>query len=244
MSFRRLRPRLLARLIARRPSLYLRLKGPTHDRVATDTGFPREHARLVRAGGSVQLLPERCHLWSLARTAAAARPGARAAAGVYRGGSAELSAAAKPAVAPFPLFDAFGGMPAVAPGGGAFRPGDFADTSVASVRNRLAGSPGVEFHPGFCPETAATPSLRATRFQLVHLDLDLYQSTLAGLEFFYPRLQPGGAPVSHDYGDASEPGVKEAFNDFLRGRPEHAKPLRLTQGLATKLEHPAPLNPR
>ena len=109
------------------------------------------------------------------------------------------------------------------------------------LRNRLADSPGVEFRPGFCPETAATPPLRATRF---HLDLDLYQSTLAGLEFSYPQLQPGGALVSHDYGDASEPGVKQALNDFLRGRPEHAKPLRLTQGLAIKLEHPAPLNPR
>jgi O-methyltransferase len=242
MNIRRLRNHLLALLIERRPLVFLRLKNLTAHRLARDADFLRTHARLVRAGDCVQRLPERYHLWSLAR-AAAGRPGAWAEAGVYRGGSAELIAAAKPAATPFHLFDTFGGMPAVAPGDGAFRPGDFADTSVASVRNRLAGSPGVEFHPGFCPETAATPPLRATRFQLVHLDLDLYQSTLAGLKFFYPRLQPDGAPVSHDYGDASEPGVKQAFNDFLRGRPEHAKPLRLTQGLATKLEHPAPLNP-
>lgn len=131
-------------------------------------------------------------------------------------------------------------MPAVAPGDGAFQPGDFADTSVVTVRNRLAGSPGVEFHPGFFPETAATPVLRATRFQFVHLDLDLYRSTLDALEFFYPRLLPGAMLVSHDYGDASVPGVKQAFDDFLHDRPEQVTPLWLTQGLLIKFGHSSP----
>ncbi len=239
MNLRRLRNHLLARLIERRPSLFLRLKGLTQHRLATDADFLRVHARLVRAGDCVQRLPERYHLWALAR-AAADQPGAWAEAGVYRGGSAEIICAAKPVTTALHLFDTFGGMPAVAPGDGAFQPGDFADTSVASVRSRLAGSGGVEFHPGFFPDTADTPALRATRFQFVHLDLDLYQSTLAGLEFFYPRLLPGGVLISHDYGDATVPGVKQAFDDFLRERPERVTPLWLTQGLLIKLGHSMP----
>ncbi|MBC7366395.1 MAG: class I SAM-dependent methyltransferase [Undibacterium sp.] len=238
MNFRRLRHYLLARLVERRPSLYLRLKGLAHHALAADPDFLRIHARLVRAGDCVQRLPERYHLWALAR-AAAGQPGAWAEAGVYRGGSAELIAAAKPPATPLHLFDTFGGMPAVAAGDGAFRPGDFADTSVAAVRARLAGSAAVEFHPGFFPDTAATPALRATSFQFVHLDLDLYQSTLAGLEFFYPRLLPGGVLISHDYGDATVPGVKGAFDNFLRGRPERVTPLWLTQGLLVRLGDPA-----
>lgn len=243
MNLRRLRHHLLARLIERRPSLYLRLKGLTHHRLATDADFLRVHARLVRAGDCVQRMPERYHLWALAR-AAAGRPGAWAEAGVYRGGSAELICAAKPAATPFHLFDTFGGMPAVAADDGAFRPGDFADTSVARVRARLTGRENVEFHPGFFPDTAATPALRGTSFQFVHIDLDLYQSTLAGLEFFYPRLLPGGMLVSHDYGDATVPGVKRAFDDFLRGRPERVTPLWLTQGLLVRLGLPEADAPR
>ena len=242
MNIRNLRNHLLALLIKRRPGYLLRLKNLSDHRLARDADFLRIHARLVRAGDCVQRLPERYHLRSLAR-AAADRPGARAEAGVYRGGSAELIAAAKPPATPFHLFDTFGGMPAVAPGDGAFRPDDFADTSVTSVRRRLGGTLGVEFHPGVFPETAATPARRATRFQFVHLDLDLYQSTLAGLEFFYLRLLPGAALVSHDYGFASVPGVKQAFDDFLRGRPKQVTPLWLTQGLLIKLADPASPGP-
>ncbi len=50
------------------------------------------------------------------------------------------------------------------------------------------------------------------RFSFVHLDVDLYESTLAGLEYFYPRLIPGGVILSHDYSILA--GVKKAFEDF------------------------------
>ncbi len=234
MNCRRLRNHLLASLIERRPGLYFSLKKLTKHRLTEDADFVRIHARLVRAGDCSQLLSERYNLWALARDAAL-RPGAWAEAGVYRGGSAELLCAIKPAATPFHLFDTFGGMPSVETGDGAFRPGDFADTSVSAVRARLAGTPGLSFHPGFFPDSAATEELRATRFQFVHLDLDLYQSTLAGLEFFYPRLLPGGALISHDYGDITVPGVKRAFDDFLRNRPERVTPLWLTQGVLIKI---------
>ena len=50
------------------------------------------------------------------------------------------------------------------------------------------------------------------RFSLVHLDADLYASTLADLEFFYPRMIPGGIIITHDF--STLPGVARAFSEF------------------------------
>src|SRR2546430_11261444 len=54
-----------------------------------------------------------------------------------------------------------------------------------------------------------------------HIDVDLYTSTLACLEFFYPRLVPGGILLSHDYSLLT--GVKAAFTEFLAGKPERSE---------------------
>jgi O-methyltransferase len=45
--------------------------------------------------------------------------------------------------------------------------------------------------------------------------LDIYRSTLDGLRFFYPRLVRKGVIISHDYGNKTAPGVKQAFDEFL-----------------------------
>jgi hypothetical protein len=55
-------------------------------------------------------------------------------------------------------------------------------------------------------------------FSFVHLDVDLYQSTLSGLEWFYPRLNRGGVLISHDYTIAK--GVRKAFDEFFIDKPE------------------------
>jgi O-methyltransferase len=56
-------------------------------------------------------------------------------------------------------------------------------------------------------------------FSLVNLDADLYLPTKAGLEFFYPRLSPGGIIIIHDY-NYKWPGIKKAADDFAAGIPE------------------------
>jgi hypothetical protein len=43
---------------------------------------------------------------------------------------------------------------------------------------------------GYFPETAR--GLENERFAFVMLDVDNYEASLAGLEFFYPRLNHGG----------------------------------------------------
>jgi O-methyltransferase len=129
--------------------------------------------------------------------------------GVYRGSSARIICEAKGNSA-LHLFDTFSGLPD--PGAGeqrVFTEGQYA-ASLSSVRSVLSVYSGVHFHPGIFPQSAG--GLDALRFSLVHLDADLYASTLAGLEFFYPRMIPSGIIITHDF--STLPGVARAFSEF------------------------------
>ncbi|RYD92058.1 MAG: methyltransferase, partial [Sphingobacteriales bacterium] len=52
------------------------------------------------------------------------------------------------------------------------------------------------------------------RFCLVSIDADLYDPILAGLRFFYPRLDKGGAIMVHDYNNSEYPGARQAVHEF------------------------------
>ncbi|MBA4032797.1 MAG: methyltransferase [Planctomyces sp.] len=58
------------------------------------------------------------------------------------------------------------------------------------------------------------------RFSFVHLDVDLAAPTRQSLEFFYPRLNPGGILVCDDYGYETCPGAYEACNTFFSDKGE------------------------
>lgn len=90
--------------------------------------------------------------------------------------------------------------------------GDFADTSIAFVQSRLPYPDKAMFHKGFFPDTAA--GLENCRFALVSLDADLYAPTLAGLHYFYPRLNPGGMILLHDYNNRRFRGAWQAVADY------------------------------
>ena len=70
----------------------------------------------------------------------------------------------------------------------------------------------VVLRKGYFPETAE--GLESVRFALVSLDLDLYAPTLAALRFFYPRLNPGGTILLHDYGNGRFSGVHRAVAEY------------------------------
>lgn len=91
---------------------------------------------------------------------------------------------------------------------------DFSDTSEEAVVNRLPYPETVIVRKGYFPETAL--GLENESFALVSMDVDLYAPTLAGLKFFYPRLNQGGAIVIHDYNSSQFSGVKRAVNEFER----------------------------
>ena len=68
----------------------------------------------------------------------------------------------------------------------------------------------VRFVEGLFSETL--PKLEATRFALIRLDGDLYESTMDALQALYPRLSRGGFVVVDDYAMRSS---RTAVHDYL-----------------------------
>lgn len=64
---------------------------------------------------------------------------------------------------------------------------------------------------GFFPDTALNVK---DFFCYVHLDMDIYQSTMDGLKFFWPRMVEQGIIMIDDYYNDHCPGVKKAVDEF------------------------------
>lgn len=176
-------------------------------------------AELMRQVRPRTLVPEdRCFfVYQLARGLNAAS-GDFAEVGVYRGGTAHLIAQAAPDKT-LHLFDTFEGMPEVDAGLDGHRKGDFKDTSLDDVRRFLSPvATRVRFHPGFFPDTAT--DLDVPRFSFVYVDVDIYQSVLDALRYFYPRMTPGGAFLFDDFDSPKCAGVRAAIEEFLQDKPE------------------------
>ncbi len=137
--------------------------------------------------------------------------------GVYRGGTARILARSAPGK-PLHLFDTFRGMPAVNDEIDRHRESDFSGCSLPDVRHFLKDCPHVIFHPGFFPNTAE--GLEKKLFCLVHIDVDIHRSVRDSLDFFYPRLVPGGVILIDDYGWKECPGIKIALDEFLAEKKE------------------------
>lgn len=74
---------------------------------------------------------------------------------------------------------------------------------------------------------------RDKTFSFAHFDVDLYESTLACLDLFYPRMIVGGIMLSHDYSILA--GVKQAFHEFLADKPQELIELPSTQCMVIRL---------
>lgn len=92
---------------------------------------------------------------------------------------------------------------------------DFANTSMALVKRKFPPDAAVVFHPGWFPQTASEVA-KNELFALVSLDADLYQPILAGMQWFWPRMAPGGYIMVHDYNNNTFQGAKQAVRDFAR----------------------------
>jgi hypothetical protein len=83
---------------------------------------------------------------------------------------------------------------------------------IEHARRALARFPDVAFHKGWIP--AVFEELPASRWSFVHLDVDHYAPTHAALEYFHPRLAPGGVIVCDDYGSPTFPGAQRAWHAY------------------------------
>ena len=148
-------------------------------------------------------------------------PGDLAELGVYKGETAKLIHHLIPD-RDFFLFDSFSGLPKQVireDCDGAVRPQTvkFVNTTPLEVVKYIKGNDRIIIKEGIFPETAS--GLEDRTFAFVHIDADLYQSTLDALHFFYPRLSPGGMILVHDYNHNWE-GVEKAIDEFSETIPE------------------------
>ena len=198
------------------------LTGHKEPRVMADIRSARSGRESLLSGN------EAFTLYSLAR-AQSSFEGVMAEVGVYQGCSAKIISMASGGV-PLHLFDTFAGLPT--PDAGEherMREGHYA-ASLDRVRSFLADR-ACSFYPGLFPDTAGPAEY--LRFSFVHLDVDLKASTLACLDFFYPRMVPGGVILTHDYSYLD--GVREAFGEFLSRRRERTIELPTSQAMLVKL---------
>ncbi len=143
--------------------------------------------------------------------------------GSYRGGSAHFIASAFNyfgSVPPIHIFDTFTGHPDQidATRDGPHAVGLFSDTSLDKVTEYLAGFKNLSIHAGRFEDRCS--DVQDSSFGLVHIDVDIYESTVNCLNFFWPRLVPNGVMVMDDYGFTNCVGLKEAVDRFVADTPE------------------------
>ena len=147
-------------------------------------------------------------------------PGDLAELGVYKGNSAaSLAHYAREFGRQVVLFDTFEGFHRCDfVGIDGEKSMEFTDTSLDQVR-QLVGQEAVRFVPGYFPKSIPT-DIYDWRFCVVHIDCDLHEPAKAALEFFYPRLSPGGLLIIHDYANPCWPGIKKAVDTYCHSIPE------------------------
>src|SRR5207249_4927478 len=130
-------------------------------------------------------------LWRLVRLVTAVE-GDTAECGVYKGASSWLICAAiHGSGRKHHLFDSFEGLSGPeAADGSHWGKGDLAAGEDLVRKSLRPFGDSLVFHKGWIPERFQ--DVRDAKFAFVHIDVDLRQPTLDSLEFFYPRLSPGG----------------------------------------------------
>jgi len=100
--------------------------------------------------------------------------------------------------------------------------GAFNETSLRLVQGKLRrfGVSNATLVKGYFRETLNRYPQR--RFSFVHLDCDIYESYKECLEFFYPRVNPGGIILFDEYKDPRWPGCTKAIDEYLADKPEEA----------------------
>lgn len=89
--------------------------------------------------------------------------------------------------------------------------GNLANTSVDYVMSKMTYPDMCIIKKGYFPET--TEGIE-DKFAFVNIDADLYKPILAGLEYFWPRMEDGGYILVHDYFSLSYAGAPKAIDEF------------------------------
>jgi hypothetical protein len=130
------------------------------------------------------------------------------------------------------LFDSFEGLPAPQDLDGHYWTKGDLSTSERAARDTLSGFDNYVIYKGWIPDRFA--DIADLSFSFAHIDVDLYQPTLASLEFLYPRMVPGGLILFDDHGFKTCPGAKLAADQYFLSRPEELVLLPTGQAFVVK----------
>jgi O-methyltransferase len=139
-------------------------------------------------------------------------PGALAEFGTYRGGTARRMSETSPRRRLF-VFDTFEGLsePDRAHDGADYVGGQW-KASLVEAAPQFLGLPAT-IVTGEFPESAVGID---PVFVVAHLDMNLYQPTLAARHYVWDRMVLGGSIFLDDYRYASTPGIARAVHEFGR----------------------------
>ena len=139
--------------------------------------------------------------------------------GVYRGGGCKLISLTNKLNKKIYGFDTFEGFPKFDKNKNpTWKVGELNDTAYDDVKHFISND-NVILIKGIFPDTIKEIP-ENTQFSFIHIDTDLYEGTLAGCEYFYDKITPGGAILVDDYGFLSCPGVKRAVDCFFKNKSE------------------------
>ena len=181
-----------------------------------------ETFRVVRDNTLVDIY--RCHeLWCLIQESAALSEGDILEVGVWRGGSGCLMARRAQLLqmpASVYLCDTFAGVVKATAMDRHYSGGEHSDTSAELVRALAStlGLDNVRLLSGIFPDETGN-QIAGNRFRLCHIDVDVYQSARATLDWVWPRMPAGGIVIFDDYGFLSTSGITRLVNEE-RGKPD------------------------
>lgn len=125
-------------------------------------------------------------------------PGDIAECGVYQGGNAfvVLNSCDLARQRPYHLLDSFDGFGKLSDRDPQQRSDDFRDVNFGQVQDVFANFQNVSIRKGLFEESL--PTMDERKYCMVYMDCDLYRPTKALLEYFWPRISPGGCVLVHD----------------------------------------------
>lgn len=85
------------------------------------------------------------------------------------------------------------------------------NVNIEEVLAKMPNRDKIILRVGRFPETAQGID---DVFAFVNLDMNLYEPTIEGLRFFYPRMSEGGVILIHDYFNSICPNIETAIDDF------------------------------
>ena len=77
----------------------------------------------------------------------------------------------------------------------------------------------ITYHQGYIPKTFSTNPPTPKSISYLHIDLNSVKATQSTLEFFFPRLEPGGVIIFDDYGSLVFEETRKMIDSFFHGKP-------------------------